>query len=130
VYLTHETPPNSIAVRAKYDTGCDVNLIPKRFVEEHGLTEFMTLLGGEDARFEGQVFIGLNNQEHVIYHEITLRWCADNMHQVRTTKFHVADSLPYEMVLGDPFILENRVFHPKPSALPLRRKRNSSFSKP
>jgi hypothetical protein len=127
VYLTHETTPNFIPVRAKYDTGCDVNFIPKRFVEEHGLTRFMTLLGGEDAKIEGQVFVGLNNQEYVIYHDITLQWCATNMHQVRTTKFHVADNLPYEMVLGDPFILENRVFHPKPSALPLRRKRSWSF---
>jgi hypothetical protein len=108
VFLTHKTTPNSIAIRAKYDTGCDVNFIPKSFVEDHGLTKFMTLLGGEDARSEGQVLVGLNNQEHVIYHDTTLRWCADNMHQVRTTKFHVADSLPYEMVLGDPFILENR----------------------
>jgi hypothetical protein len=124
IVVTHEDKPRFVPIRAKYDTGSDVNFIPFTLVERNGLSEFLVKL--KDNTLEDNVFLGLNNQEYVIHHTITLQWSAATMHNVRTTHFHVADDLPYDMVLGNPFIQENRVFNPQRVALPLRRKHRDS----
>ncbi|KAL1599490.1 hypothetical protein SLS60_007293 [Paraconiothyrium brasiliense] len=105
IALTNNAQPQWISVRAKYDTGSDDNLVPTELIVSNGLS---SLLVEEEA-----TFLGLNNQEYHTYHTITLKWCAVNMHKMRTTKFHVTDDLPFDMVLGDPFIQENAVFHPQ-----------------
>lgn len=120
IAVTHESKPRFVHVRAKYDTSSDVNFIPFALVEKNGLSAFLVDL--EDDGSESNVFIGLNNQKYLIHHTITLKWCAATMHNVRTTQFHVADHLPYDMLLGNPFIQENRVFDPQRVALPIRRK--------
>lgn len=43
------------------------------------------------------------------------------MHKVRKTLFHVVDEVGYDLLLGDDFIMENKVFNTPRSALPLRR---------
>ena len=114
IALSHKAQPRYVPVRVKYDTGSDVNLVPAGLVASNDLS---SLLAEEEA-----TFIGLNNQEYHTYHTITLKWCAVNMHKMRTTTFHVTDELPYDMVLGDVFIQENAIFDPQRVALPLRRK--------
>ncbi|KAF1955573.1 hypothetical protein CC80DRAFT_505450 [Byssothecium circinans] len=114
IALTHKAQPRYVPVRAKYDTGSDVNLVPAQLIVSNDLSSL--LVEGEDT------FIDLNNQEYHTHHTITLKWCAVNMHKMRTTTFHVTDDLPFDMVLGDPFIQENAVFDPQRVALPLRRK--------
>jgi len=118
IALTHQAQPRYVPVRAKYDTGSDVNLVPAELIVSNDLSSL--LVEEEDT------FIGLNNQEYHTCHTITLKWCAVNMHRMRTTKFHVTDDLPFDMVLGDSFIQENAVFDPQRVALPLRRKHRGS----
>ncbi|KAF2725247.1 hypothetical protein K431DRAFT_290929 [Polychaeton citri CBS 116435] len=124
ITVTHESKPRFVPVRAKYDTGADANFIPSAFVKAHGLSSLLEELLEDGSH--SNLFIGLNNEEFYIQHTITLQWCASTMHRVRTTKFHVADDLPYDMLLGDPFIQENRIFDPQRVALPLRRRRRNS----
>jgi hypothetical protein len=124
IAVTHELKPRFVPVRVKYDTGSDVNFVPLALIEKNGLSEFMVKLEGDDS--DDNVFLGLNNQEYVIHHTITLKWSAATMHNVRTTHFHVAEDLPYDMVLGNPFVQDNRVFHPQRVALPLRHKYRDS----
>ena len=124
IVVTHEEKPRFVPVRAKYDTASDVNFVPLSLVEKNGLSEFLVRLN-EDAN-EDNVFVGINNQEYTIHHTITLKWSAATMHNIRTTYFHVAEDLPFDMVLGNPFIQDNQVFHPQRVALPLRHKHRSS----
>jgi hypothetical protein len=124
IAVTHELKPRFVPVRVKYDTASDVNFVPLALVEKNGLSEFMVKLEGDDSG--DNVFLGLNNQEYVIHQTITLKWSAATMHNVRTTHFHVAEDLPYDMVLGNPFVQDNRVFHPQRVALPLRHKYRDS----
>lgn len=118
IALTHKAQPRYVPVRAKYDTGSDVNLVPAELIVSNDLSSL--LVEEEDT------FIGLNNQEYHTCHTITLKWCTVNMHKMRTTKFHVTGDSPFDMVLGDPFIQENAVFDPQRVALPLRRKHRGS----
>jgi hypothetical protein len=110
IVVTHEEKPRFVPVRAKYDTGSDVNLVPIALVEKNGLSDFLVKLDEDGS--EDNVFLGINNQEYVIHHTITLKWSAATMHNIRTTYFHVAEDLPYDMVLGNPFVQDNQIFHP------------------
>jgi hypothetical protein len=129
IVVTHEAKPRFVPARAKYDTGSDANFVPHALVKESGLLEFMVKLeaGTSEENTEAgvpkrNVSIGLDNQEHIIHHTITLQWSAATMWKARTTQFHVAEDLPYDMVLGNPFIQENGVFDSQRVALPVRRK--------
>ncbi|CAN9266421.1 unnamed protein product [Alternaria alternata] len=124
VVIVHETQPRFIPVRAKYDTGSDANFVPYELVRKNGLSDFLKKL--ETTSPEDNVFLGLNNQEYIIDHTIELQWSAATMRHVRTTQFHVAEGLPYDVVLGNPFIQENQVFHPERVALPLHHKLGTS----
>lgn len=124
ITVTHEDKARFVPVRAKYDTGSDVNFIPSSLVEKHGLGALLQELDEEEK--QDNVFIGLNEQEYHVQHIIVLQWCASSMHHVRTTKFHVADEVPFDMLLGNPFIQENRIFDPQRTALAIRRKRPSA----
>jgi len=124
VVIVHETQPRFVPVRAKYDTGSDANFVPYELVRKNGLSDFLKKL--ETTSPEDNVFLGLNNQEYIIDHTIELQWSAATMRHVRTTQFHVAEGLPYDVVLGNPFIQENQVFHPERVALPLHHKLGSS----
>ena len=123
IVVTHEENPRFVPVRAKYDTGSEVNIVPIALVEKNGLLEFLVEL--EAGTFESKVY-GLNDQEFIIHHTISLQWSAATMRNVRTTRFHVADASPYDMLLGNPFIQENKVFDPQRVALPLRHGPRSS----
>ncbi|KAI6822486.1 hypothetical protein KC340_g12273 [Hortaea werneckii] len=125
IAVTHESKPRYVPVRAKYDTGADVNFMPITFLEKHGLSSMQEELAEETPG--DNVFIGLNNEEYPVRSTVTLHWCASNMHRMRTTKFHVANDMPFDMLLGDPFIQENKTFDPQRVALPLRRKHRSSY---
>jgi hypothetical protein len=46
------------------------------------------------------VFVGLNQQEYIVSNTITLKWCEVTMHRMLETVFHVADALPYDVLLG------------------------------
>ncbi|CAN9232778.1 unnamed protein product [Alternaria alternata] len=124
VVIVHETQPRFVPVRAKYDTGSDANFVPYELVRKNGLSDFLKKL--ETTSPEDNVFLGLNNQEYIIDHTIELQWSAATMRHVRTTQFHVAEGLPYDVVLGNPFIQENQVFHPERVALPLHHKLGTS----
>ncbi|KAI7076149.1 hypothetical protein KC339_g13886 [Hortaea werneckii] len=126
IAVTHESKPRYVPVRAKYDTGADVNFMPITFLEKHGLSSMQEELAEETPG--DNVFIGLNNEEYPVRSTVTLHWCASNMHRMRTTKFHVANDMPFDMLLGDPFIQENKTFDPQRVALPLRRKHRSSLA--
>lgn len=124
ITLTHEDAPRFVPVRIKYDTAADANFIPRAFIEANDLSPLLERIQ-DDPDGDGPdaiVFTGLNDQEYKIEDTINLSWCASNMHRMRTTKFHVAESLPFDIILGDAFILENQPFHPQRTALPLRRK--------
>ena len=120
VVIVHESKPRFVPVRAKYDTGSDANFIPYELIKNNGLLEFLVKL--EVDSLEDNVFIGLNDQEYTIEYTIELQWSAATMRHVRTTQFHVAEDLPYDLVLGNPFIQANQVFHPQRVALPLHHK--------
>lgn len=124
IAVAHESKPRYVPVKAKYDTGADVNFMPIAFLEKHGLSSMQEELVEETPG--DNVFIGLNNEEYIVLSTVTLHWCASNMHRMRKTKFHVANDMPFDMLLGDPFIQENRTFDPQRIALPLRRKHRSS----
>jgi hypothetical protein len=121
IAVIHEAQPRFVAVRAKYDTGAEANFIPAAFVEKYGLSSLLEAIPEDDP--DGNVFIGLNNEEYTVQRTITLSWSASAMHRVPTTIFYVADDLPYDILLGDPFIQKNNVFDIRRIALPLRRKR-------
>ncbi|THW88996.1 hypothetical protein D6D15_05575 [Aureobasidium pullulans] len=116
ITVTHEDKPRYISARAKYDTGSEVNFTSSEFVTENGLTPLLNRLK------DPEIFVGLNNQEYHVKHTIVLHWCGSRMHKVRTTTFFVADEVPYDILLGNEFILRNRVFDPQRAALALRHK--------
>jgi hypothetical protein len=124
VVIVHETKPRYVPVRAKYDTGSDANFVPRELIDKNKLSEFLVKL--ETSSPEDNIFVGLNNQEYIINYTIELQWSAATMRHVRTTQFHVAEDLPYDVVLGNPFIQANQVFHPQRVALPLHHKQTTS----
>lgn len=123
IVLTHMEKPSYVPVRAKYDTGADANFVSYQFTEQHGLSELLNDLGQEGS--EEVIFDGLDEHEYRIRHTITLHWCAAAMHRMRTTLFHVASQLPYDILLGNDFIQENSVLSFSRPALPLRMKKKS-----
>jgi hypothetical protein len=124
VAIVHEVKPRFVPVRVKYDTGSDANFVPFALIEKNGLSEFLVNLETDPS--ESNVFVGLNDQEYVIHHTIEIQWSAATMRNVRTTQFHVAEDLPYDMILGNSFVQENKVFHPQRVALPLHHKHQNS----
>ena len=122
IFITHEEKGRFVPVRAKYDTGSDANFIPSALVERARLSAILVPLEDDSVN----VFVGLNNQEYHPTHMVTLDWCASTMHKTQATKFHVIDDVPYDILLGNPFVIENNVFTPPRVALPLRHKNRTA----
>ncbi|KAH0361933.1 hypothetical protein KCU65_g8392, partial [Aureobasidium melanogenum] len=120
ITVIHEDKPRYIAARAKYDTGSDVNFTSSAFVVENGLSPLLEELDN------AEIFVGLNDQEYHVKYTVVLHWCAATMHKARTTTFFVADEVPYDILLGNEFIIRNRVFEPQRTVLALRYKHRSS----
>jgi hypothetical protein len=120
ITVIHEDEPRYIAARAKYDTGSDFNFTSSAFVTKHRLSALLETL--EDA----EVFVGLNSQEYHVKHTVVLHWCASTMHKTRTTTFFVADGVPYDILLGNKFIIQNGIFEGKRAVLALRHKHRSA----
>jgi hypothetical protein len=120
ITVTHEDAPRYIAARAKYDTGSDVNFTSSAFVADNRLSALLETLE------KAEIFVGLNSKEYHVKHTIVLHWCASTMHKTRTTTFFVADEVPYDILLGNEFIINNRVFEPERTVLALRQKHHSS----
>ncbi|KAG9671318.1 hypothetical protein KCU99_g5701, partial [Aureobasidium melanogenum] len=120
ITVIHEDKPRYIAARAKYDTGSDVNFTSSAFVVENGLSPLLEELD------HSEIFVGLNDQEYHVKHTVVLHWCAATMHKARTTTFFVADEVPYDILLGNEFIIRNRVFEPQRTVLALRYKHRSA----
>ncbi|KAG9585507.1 hypothetical protein KCU77_g9923, partial [Aureobasidium melanogenum] len=120
ITVIHEDKPRYIAARAKYDTGSDVNFTSSAFVAESGLSSLLEELD------HSEIFVGLNDQEYHVKHTVVLHWCAATMHKARTTTFFVADEVPYDILLGNEFIIRNRVFEPQRTVLALRYKHRST----
>ncbi|KAI6865907.1 hypothetical protein KC323_g4166 [Hortaea werneckii] len=78
IAVAHESKPRYVPVKAKYDTGADVNFMPIAFLEKHGLSSMQEELVEETPG--DNVFIGLNNEEYIVLSTVTLHWCASNMH--------------------------------------------------
>jgi hypothetical protein len=120
ITVIHEDEPRYIAARAKYDTGSDFNFTSSAFVTKHGLSTLLEILDN------AEVFVGLNSQEYHVKHTIVLHWCASTMHKTRTTTFFVADEVPYDILLGNEFIIQNGIFEGRRAVLALRHKHRSA----
>ena len=119
ITIAHETVPRFVPVRIKYDTGSDANFIPSILLQEHGLAELVEGVSSDDGGPEW-IFLGLNQQEYAVKQSITLYWCSSTMRKTRKSVFHVIDDMGYDLLLGNPFIIENDVFRTTTrSALPI-----------
>lgn len=114
IAVTHEKVPRFVPVRAKYDTGSDINFIAAGFLLKHNLSSRLQKLPMSDC------FDGLNGHQYHVSDTITLNWCASTMDTVRETQFHVVEEVPFDIILGNPFIMANRVFKPTKVALPCK----------
>ncbi|KAJ8106800.1 hypothetical protein OPT61_g9303 [Boeremia exigua] len=123
-----EDRPSYVPILAKYDTGADGNFISINFVRHHDLVDRLVEIQ-EDGSVE-TVFYGLDGHEYRITHTVTLHWCSATMNKIRHTLFHVAEEVPYDLLLGNDFIMENRVLNPQRVGLPLRSKRKTQGPAP
>ncbi|CAD0089286.1 unnamed protein product [Aureobasidium mustum] len=114
IAVTHEDKPRFVPVQAKYDTGSEANFIAAGFLEKHNLSALLQKLPKDDC------FRGLNKCDYPVSHTITLDWCAMTMNKVRKTQFHVVEEVPFDIIIGNPFIMDNRVFQSTRVALPCR----------
>ncbi|KAF3004795.1 hypothetical protein E8E13_002947 [Curvularia kusanoi] len=103
--------PRHVPIVAKYDTGADGNFISIDFLRQHHLEDRLVEIQ-EDGSVE-TIFVGLDGHEYHITHTITLHWCSATMNKIRHTLFHVAEEVPYDLLLGNGFIMENRILDPQ-----------------
>ncbi|KAG9556939.1 hypothetical protein KCU71_g11190, partial [Aureobasidium melanogenum] len=114
IIATHEGKPRYVPVKAKYDTGSEANFIAAGFLKEHNLSALLQKLPKDDW------FRGMNECRYPVTYTITLDWCASTMNKVRKTQFYVVEEVPFDIIIGNPFILDNRVFQQSKVALPCR----------
>lgn len=118
---THQEPYGSswFPVRGKYDTGSDANFITKTLITAQGLESQLEALSKTDIGSRG--FTGLNQQTCLPTHKLELSWCARNAFKYSLTEFYVVDDAPYDIVIGNPYIQEAKVFQrsDKRVALPI-----------
>lgn len=126
--VVRDERPNCIPVRAKHDTAADANFIAISFIRPCGLGDLLIKI--EEGGTVENVFYGLGGHEYRLTHTITLHWCWATMLKVRHTLFHFAKEVLHKLVLGNDFILENRVLNPQRVGLPLRSKRKTQGQAP
>lgn len=118
---THQEPSGSswFPVRGKYDTGSDANFITKTLITAQGLESQLEALSTTDIGSRG--FTGLNQQTCLPTHKLRLSWCARNAFKYSLTDFYVVEDAPYDIVIGNPYIQEAKVFQrsEKRVALPI-----------
>lgn len=120
ITVVHEAAPRYVPFRAKYDSGSEENFVSLAFVQEHGLTSLLQEVpDGEQDHF---TFIVLNDVEVQARHTLTLHLCPSNMRRMRKTLFHVVDEVPYDLLIGEPFITANNVWDRARPVLHLIRK--------
>ena len=105
----------------KYDTGSDDNFVTKDIIQRAEKEHLLEQIDADGGAVEHR-YLGLNNQEVLCTSFIKLTWHERKGGRSRYTRFNLVDDAPFDIILGNPFILENSVFEPQASALPLRRK--------
>ncbi|UPK95781.1 hypothetical protein LCI18_006716 [Fusarium solani-melongenae] len=94
--------PSSAPFRVKLDSGCDLNWISTRILKRAGL---------EDKQKEAKsdrAWLGFSSGEELILPQgtITLTWYSVNASYTHRHEFLVHDQVPFDVVLGSEFIIE------------------------
>ncbi|KAH6720994.1 hypothetical protein BKA61DRAFT_709693 [Leptodontidium sp. MPI-SDFR-AT-0119] len=97
--------------RAKYDTGCPDCLISAAVIRKFNLESCL-----ENVETERQ-YTGLGNVEVISKSQVNLNWSANNETVSRRNTFYVVADSPFELLLGEDFMMANSPLLP---ALPIR----------
>ena len=97
--------------RAKYDTGCPDCLISESIVRKHHLESSL------ESFKVARRYTGLGNFEVTSTKQICLIWSVNNETVSRKNTFFVVADSPFELLLGENFMLANSPMLP---ALPIR----------
>ncbi|KAG4441731.1 hypothetical protein IFR05_002774 [Cadophora sp. M221] len=97
--------------RAKYDTGCPDCLISEGVIRKFDLENCLESLETE------RQYIGLGNVEVISKSQVHLNWSANNETVSRRNSFYVVADSPFELLLGEDFMMANS---PPLPALPIR----------
>jgi hypothetical protein len=94
--------PSSAPFRVKLDSGCDLNWISTRILKRAGLEDKQ-----EKAKNDG-AWLGFSGGEELIVPQgtITLTWYSVNASYTHRHEFLVHDQVPFDVVLGSEFIIE------------------------
>ncbi|KAJ3456479.1 hypothetical protein MRS44_016502 [Fusarium solani] len=94
--------PSSAPFRVKLDSGCDLNWISTRILKRAGLEDKQ-----EKAKSDG-AWLGFSGGEELIVPQgtITLTWYSVNASYTHRHEFLVHDQVPFDVVLGSEFIIE------------------------
>lgn len=94
--------PATAPFRVKLDSGCDLNWISTRIVKRAGLEDKQ-----EEAKSD-KAWLGFSGGEELIVPQatITLSWYSVNAAYTHRHEFLVHDQVPFDVVLGSEFIIE------------------------
>lgn len=112
-----------VPARGKLDTAADCNVVALDLVIRAGLGSHL-----EDI-IEPMSFAGLDGVKFRPTKKLSLDWRLPNDHRVRTTRFFVARTSPYELLYGRQWMQENRTLHVQLDALLVTVQKKRSRSK-
>ncbi|KAM5345681.1 hypothetical protein ACJ41O_011542 [Fusarium nematophilum] len=94
--------PASTPFHVKLDTGCELNWISARVLERAQLE------GKQEELMSAKAWLGFNGDSDLVVPKatITLTWCSVNAAYTHRHEFLVHDDVPFDVVLGSEFIIE------------------------
>ena len=103
--------PQYVAARAILDSGSDISLISRRYVEETGLTKQLQPLK------DPLTFKGIEGSVFTSSAQIDLTWYIKSSSSSRRTSFLLTEDESFDILLGNQFISGNHIFGREPRVL-------------
>lgn len=97
--------------RGKFDTGSDINLISRHFLEREDIS------AEERELDQKQSYESIEGIHHEAKSKVKVHWFLNNTPYTQVTEFFPVNDNSFDLLLGNPFIREKQIFYPNPKVL-------------